>query len=86
MEASRVLDYIQLSEKLNISKLIAPDRIIGKSVLEANLRARFGVNIIAVESGQNIIETVMPDYIFKPDDILFVSGNKQGLTRLSEWE
>ncbi len=86
LEASRVLDYIQLSEKLNISKLIAPDRIIGKSVLEANLRARFGVNIIAVESGQNIIETVMPDYIFKPDDILFVSGNKQGLTRLSEWE
>ncbi len=84
LEASQVLDYIQLSEKLNISKLIAPDIIIGKSVLEVNLRAKFGVNIIAIENGQNIIESVMPDYIFQQGDILFVSGSKQGLSRLSE--
>ena len=29
LEASKMLDYIQLSEKLNISKLIIPDRIVG---------------------------------------------------------
>ena len=86
LEASRMLDYIQLSEKLNISKLIAPSCIVGKSVMEVNLRAKFGVNIIAIENGMTVIETVMPDYIFKGGDILFVSGNKQGLTRLSEWE
>ncbi len=84
LEASRVLDYIQLSEKLNISKLIVPDTIIGKSVLELNLRAKFGVNIIAIENGQNITESIMPDYIFKQGDILFVSGSKQGLSKLSE--
>lgn len=86
LEASHVLDYIQLSEKLNISKLIVPDIIIGKSVMEVNLRAKFGVNIIAIENGKTIIETIMPDYIFKQGDILFVSGDKQGLTRFSEWE
>ncbi len=86
LEASRVLDYIQLSEKLNISKLLVPNRIIGKSVMEVNLRAKFGVNIIAIENGNTIIETIMPDYKFKVGDILFVSGNKLGLTRLSEWE
>ncbi len=86
LEASRVLDYIQLSEKLNISKLLAPTPIIGKSVMEVNLRAKFGVNIIAIENGKTITETVMPDYIFRQGDILYVSGNKQGLVRLSEWE
>ncbi len=86
LEASRVLDYIQLSEKLNISKLIVPDVIVGKSVMEINLRARFGVNIIAIENGKSIIEAVMPDYIFRAGDILFVSGDKQGLAKLSEWE
>ena len=50
LEAVRMLDFIQLSEKLNISKMIMPERIVGKTVLEANLRGRFGVNIIAVES------------------------------------
>lgn len=86
LEASRVLDYIQLSEKLNISKLIAPDRIIGKSVVEANLRGKFGVNIIAIENGKNINESIMPDYVFKAGDILFVSGSKDNLGRLSEWQ
>ncbi len=86
LEASRVLDYIQLSEKLNISKLIAPKRIIGESVLNVNLRAKFGVNIIAIENGSSMIESIMPDYVFKDGDILFVSGSKSGLKKLSEWE
>ncbi len=86
LEASRVLDYIQLSEKLNISKLMAPERIVGKSVMEANLRGKFGVNIIAIENGKNINESVMPDYIFNAGDILFVSGSRECLNRLSEWE
>ncbi len=86
LEASRVLDYIQLSEKLNISKLIAPEGIVGKTVMEVNFRAKYGANIIAIESGTNMIDTVTPDYIFKTGDILFVSGAKEALNRLSELE
>ncbi len=86
LEASRVLDYIQLSEKLNISKLIAPKSIVGKTVMEANLRGNFGVNIIAIESGKTVNESVMPDYEFKSGDILFVSGKREGLNRLCELE
>ncbi len=82
LEASRALDYIQLSEKLNISKLMAPECIIGKTVMEANLRGKFGVNIIAIENGKRITESVIPDYIFKPGDILFVSGTRDGLNKL----
>ncbi len=86
LEASRVLDYIQLSEKLNISKLIAPPSFIGKTVVEANLRGRFGVNIIAIENGKKINETVRPDYVFAEGDILFVSGSRGSLNRLTEVE
>ncbi len=84
LEASRMLDYIQLSEKLNISKLMAPNAIVGKTVVEANLRGRFGVNIIAIENGNTLIETVRPDHIFEEDDILYVSGSRNGLDLLSE--
>ena len=48
LETSRMLDIIQLSEKINISKLQVPDCIIGKSVLDINFRSGFGLNIIAV--------------------------------------
>ena len=85
LEASRMLDFIQLSEKLNISKLIIPDRIVGKTVLSVNLRGEFGINIIAIENNGNLIETINPDYVFRKGDIMFISGSKNSLNRLSAW-
>ena len=85
LEASRMLDYIQLSEKLNISKLMAPEKMVGKTVLEIDLRKNFNVNIIAVENAGNLNEAIRPDYCFRAGDILFVSGTKEGLNRLSAW-
>ncbi len=85
LEASRMLDYIQLSEKLNISKLMVPEIMLGKTVLEVNLRKEFGVNIIAVENDGNLIEMVGPNYTFRKGDILFLSGSRTGLNKLSAW-
>ncbi len=85
LEASRMLDYIQLSEKLNISKLMVPEKMVGKTVLEVNLRKNFTVNIIAVENDGNLNEMVGPEYRFRRGDILFVSGSREGLNRLSAW-
>ncbi len=85
LEASKMLDYIQLSEKLNISKLMIPEKMVGKTVLEVNLRKEFGVNIIAVENGGNLMELVGPSYQFRQDDILFLSGSRAGLNQLSDW-
>ncbi len=86
LEASHVLDYIQLSEKLNISKLVIPEIGVGRTVQELNLRGRFGVNIIAIENSKTIHESVRPDYAFESGDILFVSGTRDGLNKLSEWQ
>lgn len=85
LETSKMLDFVQLSEKLNISKLMIPDKIVGKTVLSVNLRREFGVNIIAIENGGTLSELVSPDYTFRKGDILFLSGNKNGLNRLSAW-
>lgn len=85
LETSRTLDFIQLSEKLNISKILIPDKIVGKTVMETNLRGKFGINIIAIENGGDLIETVHPDYEFRKGDMIFVSGSKDGLERLTNW-
>lgn len=85
LETSSVLDYIQLSEKLNISKLMVPGRLVGKTVLAANLRGEFGLNIIAIENTGELTDSVRPDYVFRKEDILFISGSRNGLNRLSQW-
>lgn len=85
LETARVLDFIQLSEKINISKLHIPDSAVGKTVQEVNLRAKFHLNIIAIENKGNVMEVIQPDYLFKENDVLFVSGSKEGIRRLSQW-
>lgn len=85
LETSETLDFIQLSEKLNISKFILPQKAEGKTVIDVNFRGKFGLNIIAIENQDEINESVRPDYVFKNGDILYLSGSKSGFAKLSEW-
>lgn len=85
LETSQSLDFIQLSEKINISKFVLPARAENKTVIEVNLRGRFGLNIIAIEHAGEVNESVKPDYVFKKGDILYLSGGKEGFAKLSDW-
>lgn len=84
LENSNVLDFMQLTEKVNISKLFVPEWAVGKSVVETEFRSKFALNIIVIENAGNVVEHVKPDYVFKKGDILFVSGSKDAVIRLSE--
>ncbi len=85
LETAKVLDFVQLSEKINVTKMRIPEPTIGKTVLEMNLRARFGLNIIAIENGNTVIDIVQPDYVFQSGDILYLSGSKEGIIKLNTW-
>ncbi len=85
LESSKVLDYVQLSEKINISKNIVPEELIGKSVIDCDLRKNFGLNIIAIENDGNVIDYIRPDYVFNKGDIIFLSGNKSGFLKFENW-
>lgn len=85
LETESVLDFVQLSEKINISKILIPQQAVGRTVVDLNLRSRFGLNIIAIENGDLVQEIVKPDYVFQKNDILFVAGSKEGLVKLDHW-
>lgn len=85
LESSSVLDFVQLSEKVNISKIIAPDSIADKTVLAVDFRGRFGINIIAIENHSGVQQKINPGYKFQKGDILYVSGDKPSLSHFMEW-
>ena len=85
LETSKMLDFVHLSEQVNISKIMIPEKMLGKTVLAVDFRGRFGLNIIASENSGAVLDTINPDYVFRRGDILFVSGSNAGLNRLLEW-
>lgn len=74
-----VLDYIELSEEYGILEVPAPKSWIGKSLKELNVRAKLGVNIIAVESGKTTNVSPAADYRILEGDILVVLGDTYSL-------
>ncbi len=85
LENSRMLDFVQLSETINVTKMKVPDSLVGKTVAEVNLRSRFGLNILAVEKKGMVSDAIRPDYVFCAEDILYLCGHRDGLKHMTEW-
>ena len=85
LETPNMLDFVQLSRKLNLLKLEVPRKIVGMTIMSADMRGRFGVNIIAIENNGNLTDNVHPDYMFREGDILYAVGSEKSMTRLSDW-
>ena len=74
-----VLDYIELSEEYGILDVPAPKSWIGKTLKELTVRAKLGVNIIAVESGKKTNVSPAADYMIQEGDIMVVLGDTYSL-------
>jgi trk system potassium uptake protein TrkA len=79
LSAHNVLDYIELSEEYGILEVPAPRSWVGKTILELNVRAKLGVNIIAVESGDVTNVSPSADYRILDGDVMVVLGDNYSL-------
>ena len=79
LSSPNVLDYIELSEEYGIIEIPAPKSWVGKTLKELNVRAKLGVNIIAVEKGRNINVSPLADYCIAVEDIMVVLGDTAAL-------
>ena len=79
LHSHNVLDYIELSEAYGILEVPAPKTWVGKTLKELNVRAKLGVNIIAVENGSQTNVSPAADYCIRKEDILVVLDENYAL-------
>ena len=79
LNSHNVLEYIELSPDYGILDIPAPAAWIGKTLRELNIRAKLGVNIIAVESGKKTNVAPSADYQIQPGDVMVVLGDNYSL-------
>lgn len=82
LNSHNVLDYIELSEDFGILDVPAPKTWIGKTLRELNVRAKLGVNIIAVENGGKTNVSPTADYAVREGDALVVLGDNVALEKV----
>lgn len=82
--STNLLDYIELSPEFSIREIKAPDLMVGKALAELRLPNRFGINIIAIKTADEINITPGADDTVNAGDTLVVVGTNKELTRLEE--
>lgn len=78
------LDYIPLDHSVQITQIRIPERMVGKTVEQIQLRRKYGLNIIAIESGSETTIEVQPDYQIKDGDIIVVIGKADNINTFEE--
>ena len=82
--SSNIIDYIDISEEYSIVEVGAPSRWCGKSIRQIDVRAKYGINILAVKNqdGSAINVSPEPDYIIRRGDVLVVIGANDDIRQL----
>jgi trk system potassium uptake protein TrkA len=84
LSSPNVLDFIELSSDYGIVELPAPKSWQGKTLKELNVRAKLGVNIIAVKHGGEINVSPAADYCIDNEDIMVVLGDMIALEKVQK--
>ena len=84
LSSYNVLDYIELSGEYGIIEVPAPKTWVGKSLKELNVRAKLGVNILAIKQDDTINVSPSADYPIAEADILVVLGNTAALEKVQK--
>ena len=79
LSTPNVLEYIELSDECGIIEIPAPKDWIGKSLRELNVRAKLGINIIAIKTGDKIDVSPAPDDPITAEDVMVVLGDTAAL-------
>ncbi|MDK2798594.1 MAG: trk/ktr system potassium uptake protein [Clostridiales bacterium] len=82
--STNVLDFIELSPDYSIIEITVPQQWEGKSLRELNIRANYGINIMAIKNGTQINISPKADDVIKHDDILVLIGSNEDLNKLEK--
>ena len=82
ISSTSILDFIELSREYGIAELPTPAHWAGKTLRELNVRAKYGVNIIALKSGSKVNVSPAADAVLQADSVLVVVGTNEQLAKL----
>jgi trk system potassium uptake protein TrkA len=83
--SSRVMDYIALNDDITITELRLTARVAGQTVLQANIRTKYRLNIIALEHENKTTTDITPDLVLSENDVMVVVGKKDNIKRFENF-
>ena len=82
LTSKSVLDFIELSPEHSILEIKTLKKWENHTLAELKISKKYGINIITIKRGDDLIVSPTGDEVIKQDDVLVVIGNIENIKRL----
>jgi len=82
--AKNAFDYIELTPEYAIFEAEVPEKWIGKTLRELDIRSKHNINVIGRKTGEKVIPFTSPDYVFSAGEHLVFAGGKMDIMGLMD--
>lgn len=79
--SDHIFDYIELDRDYSIMEVDIPKRWLNKSIIELDIRKKYGINIIAAKHDHKLNMEIGANYILRENDTLLVVGKSTDIYR-----
>lgn len=81
----KVMDSIALNDDITITELSLSKVIAGQTVLQASLRKKYKLNIIALQHDNKTTTDITPELVLNENDIVVVIGKKEHINKFEKY-
>ncbi|HLQ75657.1 MAG TPA: TrkA family potassium uptake protein [Alloiococcus sp.] len=82
--SNNILDYLELSDEHSIVEVKAGKKMLGKSLVDLDIRANYGCNVVAIKRGDDINVSPSAEDTLKANDVLIVIGADKDISRFEK--
>jgi len=79
--SEHILDYIELDEDYSIFELAVPPEWNDKTVIELDIRKKYGINILALREGGKLNMNITPDTVLTEYKSILVLGRQKAIQK-----
>lgn len=79
LRTTRIMDFIEVSPDYSLSEIRPMDKWVGKDLGQLALRAKYGMNILAIKNGDDVDAAPSADTVIHEEDILLVMCEEKTL-------
>ncbi|NLU50156.1 MAG: TrkA family potassium uptake protein [Syntrophomonadaceae bacterium] len=83
MARANILDFIEISEEYSLIEARVPAKMVDKTLKDIDLRSKYGVSVLAIKKGHQVVVSPPAEQRLGPNDILILVGGNRELDRFS---
>lgn len=79
LNSKKVFDFIELNDEYAIFEIAVPSPWYGKKLIDLNPRKKYGLNLLTVKKGAEVVPTLDANYVFQKGEHMLVFGKTEDI-------